>query len=124
MVNSFLIKGASLEAVSKKGMTPLHIASLLGNDEVVQILLNVGANFEARAECVTSSDTPLHVACQHGYLAVVKLLVENGADLDAKNGDGYTPESLAESRGKFAIARFLKEKKEEASVQGSSQLKF
>ena len=40
--------GAEIEAVNKYGETPLHSASLRGNDTIVEYLLSVGANKNAK----------------------------------------------------------------------------
>jgi ankyrin repeat protein len=67
------------------GGTLLHVAAEFGQVEAARILLEHGADVNARAE--GSSQTPIfHAASQyHDYgLGVVKLLVEKGADLEIR----------------------------------------
>ena len=69
------------------GYTPLINASYYGHFEVVKILLEKGADIEARNNY---GDTPLICASRYGTLKVVKYLLENGADMEAKNNSGNT----------------------------------
>jgi ankyrin repeat protein len=47
----------------EEGMTPLHVAAYLGRLEIVQILINAGAELNSRD---SSGDTPLHAVCITG----------------------------------------------------------
>lgn len=49
------------------GWMPLHEASNYGYDQIVTVLLNNGANVNARGLC---GDTPLHDAAVNGHLQV------------------------------------------------------
>ena len=68
-------------------MTPLHVASRRGNEEVVALLLWCGADVTMRS----SWGTPLHCAAMSGSAAVVLLLLEYGADKAAIGMLGGTP---------------------------------
>ena len=55
-------------------MTPLHLASFTGAENVVRILLNyAGVNVESQSE--PSGYIPLHLACLSGHVGVVGLLL-------------------------------------------------
>lgn len=64
------------------GRFPLHWAALKGHSEVVELLLQHGANLNAR----NSSGRPaLQEACMGDDLESVKVLLENGADVNARS---------------------------------------
>ena len=65
------------------GSTPLHIAAICGQQEVVNLLIiKYNCPVDIRNE---GNETPLHLACYKGHLNVVKTLVEHGADLSVRN---------------------------------------
>ncbi len=59
-------------------MTPLHKAALWGQKETVKMLLDWGADINARDE---KGETPLYKASFRGKWDVVQLLLDNGARL-------------------------------------------
>jgi ankyrin repeat protein len=87
------------------GWTPLHLACMHDSKlEVVQILLDSGANPDARD---SNQETPLLKAIQSAQPAVVQMLSQHGANL----GAGQRQEALdvAESYGLTAIIKLLKQ---------------
>jgi hypothetical protein len=77
------------------GDTPLHIASFAGNRHAVALLLEAGADVNAKGDLSTS---PLYCAVSAQQAQVVELLLRYGADPDAENELGYTPRTLAEQK--------------------------
>jgi hypothetical protein len=69
------------------GRTPLHHAAANGHIEIAHLLLQNGAEVNARSN-FASGWTPLHCAAIHGHVDILHLLVENGADLEAQDVDG------------------------------------
>lgn len=49
--------------------------------QVVEVLLNHGANFEHRN---MSDYTPLSLAASGGYVAIIKLLLQHGAEINSR----------------------------------------
>jgi len=86
---------------------PLHTAARLGRVNVVRLLLEKGANVDARNDWGV---TPLHQAATEGRVGVVRLLLEKGADVDARASFGVTPLLFAASRGHVDVVRLLLEK--------------
>jgi hypothetical protein len=67
------------------GSTPLHDAAENGHIEIVRLLLQNGAEVNAKSNY---GYTPLHCAASHGHIDILHLLVENGADLEAQGNYG------------------------------------
>lgn len=72
-----------------KDWTELHIAAARGNADTVAVLLQQGANIEARH---SKNKTPLYEAAKRGHYEVVKLLIQHGTNVSSRNGDvGFSP---------------------------------
>lgn len=86
--------GAPVNAKSKFGVTPLHVAALNNRYELVNKLISKKADVNAKTSTANfySLHTPLHFASRKSAnLATVKLLIDSGADLEARDGLGATP---------------------------------
>ncbi|KAF5271907.1 hypothetical protein FQR65_LT05054 [Abscondita terminalis] len=102
------------------GRTPLHYAAMNGNTELVEYLLNSGADTECKFFYHQSTfrspkgdynkwnklytmfpppdgwgRTPLHAAVKEGHLEVVRLLIKRNANVNAQDEAGVTPLLLA-----------------------------
>ena len=86
LVFSTLLATADLQS---QEVTPLHIAAS-GNDlKKVSLLLEKGAELEARS---TNGGTPLMLAAQFSSTPeIVQLLLEKGADINARGPGDMTP---------------------------------
>ena len=103
MVRLFVDKGARVDAFEENGLTPLGVAVWRGNDDAVRLLLERGANPNARMSVPAAQPPnlpphmrpagfqPLHVAAQRGRTNAIALLVASGARLDDTNFAGQTP---------------------------------
>jgi ankyrin repeat protein len=98
-------KGADVNA--DNGQTPLCLASWKGHESIVSLLLEEGADVNAKS---SYGWTPLLVACQNGHDSIVSLLLEKGADVNVKDEDGWTPLHEACQNGHEAIVSLLLEK--------------
>ncbi len=98
---------------------PLHQASFHGNIQVVQCLLDNGANVDLYSE---ELGTPLQAACLEGHFQLVKLLIERGADVNMIGGSRLGNALHATLCGNHVdIASYLIEKGAHASVTPGSQ---
>ena len=70
------------------GDTCLHVATFAGHSDVVQLLLERGANPNIRNAMLC---TPLHSSMYDFEATATKLLLEHGADVNARNRDDITP---------------------------------
>ena len=107
--NTLIGRGRSLDLKDGYGRTPLSRAAGGGHEAVVKLLVEKGAQLEAKDTLY--GRTPLSFAAWRGHEAVVKLLVEKGAQLEAKDTlYGRTPLSCAAERGHEAVVKLLVEK--------------
>ena len=76
-----------INAVDKENNTALILASKFGYHEIVKILIENGADIDAR----NNENSTALIEASSFYYEVVKLLIENGADINAKDNEGTTP---------------------------------
>jgi len=120
-------------------MTPLHLAARGVHPEVVEFLVEQGADVRMKdandvtvlhslafrgatdlAELVIANgadvnakvaigSAPIHFAVKAGRVGVIEVLVRNGADLDITDGLGSSPLLLAASAGSYDLVKRLVE---------------
>ncbi|XP_076357640.1 transient receptor potential cation channel subfamily A member 1 homolog isoform X2 [Tachypleus tridentatus] len=84
--------------------TPLHIAAIAGHDKVIKLLLNAGANVEAR-NCYMW--TPLDCAASCGWVKTTKILLKAGCPVDPMDKTKTTPLHLAAEKGHAEVVKLL-----------------
>lgn len=115
----------AIESRDNLGKTPLFFAVTYGREEMVDLLIDQGADvnaqdhtgltplhvaaFMSRPACAQRllkagaridatdafGDTPLHSAAMHGMTGMIGFLARRGADVNATNKEGETPLDLA-----------------------------
>eukprot|EP01119_Soliformovum_irregulare_P022068 TRINITY_DN7479_c0_g1_i1.p1 TRINITY_DN7479_c0_g1~~TRINITY_DN7479_c0_g1_i1.p1 ORF type:complete len:928 (+),score=256.21 TRINITY_DN7479_c0_g1_i1:59-2842(+) len=89
-----------IQAKDADGNTALHWAALLGQLEVIRVLIRRGAKL---AEKNARGVTPLHYACckiSMLHTMCAEFLILNGAKMNSKNMDNETPLHYAVNKGK------------------------
>ena len=81
------VDASSINSPTKSGETPMIAAIVTGDDELVRLMLQRGADVEARC---ADQITPLMHAIGHGYNSIAELLLSHGAQVDAPTS-GWTP---------------------------------
>lgn len=122
-VKDSLNKGADINAQSNQG-TPLSLASFNGHIEIVEFLIEKGADINMRVE--KGGQTPL-IAAIVGREEIAKLLVEKGADVNVKDNAGWSPLTWASATNRAEIAKLLIDKGapiNEKNNQGQTSLMF
>lgn len=102
-----LTQGADPDKISKNAMkiAPLHSAVTICNFELMELLLEHGADANVREQ---GGYSPLDVAAICGKTKIAELLLQHGADVNAKMPDGKTPLQLAEEKGFSATSDLIR----------------
>ncbi|XP_059386139.1 poly [ADP-ribose] polymerase tankyrase-2-like [Carassius carassius] len=96
--------------------TPLHFAAGFGRRDVVDYLLQHGANVHARDDGGLIS---LHNACSFGHAEVVSLLLQHGADANSRDNWNYTPLHEAATKGKIDVCIVLLQHGAEPTIRNT-----
>ncbi|HXM36087.1 MAG TPA: ankyrin repeat domain-containing protein [Pyrinomonadaceae bacterium] len=87
--------------------TPLHCATWKGHPEVVALLLNAGADVNAKNNNEHWGTTPLHAAAHANQATIAQMLIDHGADLNARDLTGQPPMHHTTFHKAKAVARLL-----------------
>ena len=90
-VRAMLDHGAVVKG-NNKLLTALHWAVTMGHGDVAELLIERGADVEARA---ADGHTPLHMAAREGDAQMVQCLLEARANPNSTNNAGQTAVDLA-----------------------------
>ncbi len=89
VVTQHLKAGVDVDAKEQQGgSTPLLVAAIFGRGEAATLLIEKGANVNAKSN---DGATALHGAAFFCHSDIVKLLLGKGAEINAKNVRGQTP---------------------------------
>ena len=98
-----------LNARDSDDSTPLHCAAWKGHAHVVRLLIDLGADVNAKSANEHYGDTPLHAAAHGNQRPVAEILIARGANIHAVNLAGRTPLAETEVHKATAVARLLRE---------------
>ncbi|KAK3607466.1 hypothetical protein CHS0354_015615 [Potamilus streckersoni] len=84
--------------------TPLTVAAIVGDIEMVKLLLKHGANPLVKDN---QGQTAFHVASRFGHIPVLEVLFSHGVDVDIPNIQCETGLVCAAAHGKFETVLFL-----------------
>jgi ankyrin repeat protein len=94
--------------------TPLHVSSRHGHVEIARVLLDHGADTEARDD---DGHSPLDLVVLGGHVELAQVLLEHGADANAQGNLRWTSLYWASYRGKPAVAQVLLSHGADVTVQ-------
>ena len=130
MVQVLLKYKADINARNNDGKTALHLASH-GNpyldlnigpslSNVARLLLEHGADVNARMDEAEGHCTPLHLAARNGRVEVVHVLLRHGANVRMKDVSGRTALHQAEQFRKVKVVRVLLQHGADIGTEDSS----
>lgn len=85
---------------------PLQTAASYGSNEMVNLLLDRGADIKANNVLVM----PLHQAACGGHVETVAILLARGADINGRDSNGRTALDVAKHAHKWAVIDLLRAK--------------
>lgn len=103
-------QGVTVDARARGDVTPLHMASRAGYLEIVNWLLDNGANINARTMAqpgYPGAETPLLIAVEAGKTPVAELLLSRGANPNLKSSDSASPLGKAAELGNQDLVQLL-----------------
>lgn len=87
IVQFLISKGADVNALNEKRMTPLLFAAIYGHLEIVRLLVESGADIDVDLK---RNRSPLHAAIGQRKGDIVSYLIKAGANTDPQNHNGLT----------------------------------
>lgn len=96
-------RGLDIDALATCGWTALHEAASCGYQDIVELLLENGA--DPNIQDSVQKCTPIHLAARKGHLEVVRSLVQSGARLDLKNSERKIPQDCAQEECRVFLMR-------------------
>ena len=105
-VKLLVSKGAQISSVNK-GRSPIQVACGNSNREIIEYLLDHGADLSVGQDSEIGS--PLHWSVGEHRVEISRLLLEHGADVNMPNMYGVTPLILAAAGTDSAMIKLLLE---------------
>jgi ankyrin repeat protein len=96
--------GVNLNRVVNK-QCALSIATCFGREEVVQKLVQLGANVNLAGQHQVTS---LHIACREGYMGIIRSLLRGGGNVESVDKKGRTPLHYASVASRDTVVQFLR----------------
>lgn len=120
-VQTLITQGVDVNARDKEGWTALQFAAELGHTRICQLLIQAGADINAKSTMY--GETALHLAAYNGALECCKYLIQASADIHTKNNDGSTPLHLAAETGSEDICRLLIQAGADVNAHDNAEMK-
>jgi ankyrin repeat protein len=108
LMQQLLQHGAAVNGSDESGRTALIDAASRGQAEAVRILLDAGADVEAKTKI--EKNTALLLAADQGHVKIVQMLIGNRSNVNVRDGNGKTALIIAAARGHTDIVQLLLDK--------------
>ncbi|KAI9644976.1 hypothetical protein NHQ30_007011 [Ciborinia camelliae] len=118
-IQTILSNGNDIEAFhGATRRTALAVASHCGNVELVDLLLQFGADLTTRD---VNLDTPLHLAASRDHYSTLQMLLDEEVDIEAKNKDGWSALWAAAHGGHVKSVELLAKKGAKINSRSNDQ---
>ncbi len=113
IVDRIVKSGININVRANNGTTALILASFLGHDEIVRLLIKAGADLDSQLDVDKETGRPVNkatalmVAVQQRHTTVVAMLIRYGANLDLQSIKGDTALLVAIKQNDIQIAVML-----------------
>lgn len=99
-------RGAGINAAARnpQKVAPVHAATAVRDLETLRLLLERGADPNARQQ---QGFVPLMTAAVHGDTEMAQLLIDHGADRNARTDDGKSVAGIARDKGQNTFVAWL-----------------
>ncbi|XP_065051113.1 uncharacterized protein LOC135680839 [Rhopilema esculentum] len=104
IANDLVTKIKRVDQKDSKELSPLHMASKLGDVKIVEALLNRGASVSCKS---VDGKTPLHYAVLNSKMEVVELLISRNADPEECDFEGRSPLDIAKEKNNAKLIEVL-----------------
>ncbi len=119
LVTKLLVeRGADLSLANMGGMTPLHVAAAVDNQEAAALLIDSGVD-PVQRNMKDRGKTALHYAAINGSLQVCDLLLSRGVDVDIRCSVKATPLSWAAYMGSLETVNYFIDKGADTTARDS-----
>ena len=105
VVNDLIKSKADVNVFDNEKFTPLHRMTIVGNVDMVKLLIKKGADVDVADGRWGSS--PLLFAAQKGKIEIVKILLTAGANINFKNNYELDATHFASKEGHYEIVKLL-----------------
>jgi ankyrin repeat protein len=121
MVALLLKNGADPDVLDSIGQAPLALAAKNGRLEVVQLLLDAGADVNTKFALGSGNDkSPLIQAVENGHIEIVELLIARGADVQQQESEmQMSPLHYAAAHDEPDMVRILLENGADLNAENS-----
>lgn len=116
-----LLMGAAVDGIGDL-TAPLYQASKRGHLDVVELLLNQGAQIDKPRHVEGCLYTPLYVSALRGHVSVVEVLLSRGAEIEGRTTRGHTPLSVACYNGRRSVVDVLLSRGAQINFEDSSDI--
>eukprot|EP01026_Neomeris_dumetosa_P065773 TRINITY_DN6324_c0_g1_i2.p1 TRINITY_DN6324_c0_g1~~TRINITY_DN6324_c0_g1_i2.p1 ORF type:complete len:646 (+),score=110.02 TRINITY_DN6324_c0_g1_i2:65-2002(+) len=110
-----LNQGIDINSQDAKGETPLHVAATMGNQAVMQELLNQDTIQVNVAD--KKGLTPVHSLSKYGHDELIELLVDKNAEINSQDNMGNTPLHIAVQQQEEKVVQKLLQLGADVNIQ-------